>query len=340
MNLLWPTRIDGIGERYGYSRAGSLLADALIKIGVTLYDKRADVDKCAAAVHFIPADRFYSIVGIKNILFTMFEADPIPDWWQFCIRQADLIITPSDYCTTVFRKYSNGISVKTCPLGVDSEKFSYHERRINANGYIRFLWCGAPQVRKGWDTLGKAFSLAFKQNDLAQLYVKTSGQNGRIMRYYDGRIIVDSRPISEDELISLYHSSHILINSSRGEGFGMIPLEFMSTGGLVISSRNTAMETYIDGAVAEVVETYPREAHYGTDIICHDIKPERLAEAMRRVYDTYDLSLDKRVRARERAEFFTWERSARRLVRLVEIFAENRREKACTTSTSLTGSAS
>lgn len=334
MKILWPTKIEGVGDRYGYARASDEVVKSLKRAGVLLFHSTSEDEQsayskqCDVAVHFVPANLFSPIKGIPNVLFTMFEAEPLPVSWIPKIRSADLLITPSRYCTQVFRRHAGGKTVKTCHLGIDPEKYYYVERRAPSNANLRLLWCGSPSLRKGWDVIAGresngtrykgAFAMAFTPQHAVQLYVKTSSVAGDVAVHYDGKIVVDTRPLPEEQMIDLYHKSHVLVNTSRGEGFGMIPLEFMATGGLVISPRHTGLSDFIDDSVAEVVPTFTRQIKYGSATYCQDIHPLVLAKVMHLIFNIYDLTKRKREKASERARTeFTWDKTAERMIEIL-----------------------
>ena len=86
MNILWPIKIDGTGMAYGYSRAGANLAATLEVRGHSILTNPADIILADISIHFCPPDHFRPIPGIPSILFSMFEAELLPESWISPIR--------------------------------------------------------------------------------------------------------------------------------------------------------------------------------------------------------------------------------------------------------------
>lgn len=328
MKILWPLRITGTGERFGYGKSGREIIAALKSIGVEVEEetKRADV-----ALHYMPARFFRRCDDVPlNVLFTMFETPDMPVDFLAGARRADALIAPSKFCAEIFRKLAGGKTVATVNLGCDVERYFYKERRWDwrDDEPIRFLWCGAPGNRKGWDLMGAAWQRTFELKDNAMLYVKSSPQSGKgkLELHYNGRVVIDSRALPEEELIKLYHESHVLVNTSRGEGFGLIPLEMMATGGLVISPRHTGLAEFVDNSVAFVVGSSPRRGTYGVETFYQHTSINDVSVAMRTAYEDYGSTIWRRINARKMVEErFKWSDTARRLVEVLSKWVNRRR---------------
>jgi glycosyltransferase involved in cell wall biosynthesis len=121
------------------------------------------------------------------------------------------------------------IPVELIHWGVDENIFKKIERIDD--GIFTFGTLGALSTRKGTDILVNAFLRAFpkKQNDV-RLICKTS------YKFYpflvnDKRIEVqmDAKPI-EEVMDEFYKRVDCFVFPTRGEGFGLTPLEAMATG--------------------------------------------------------------------------------------------------------------
>jgi glycosyltransferase involved in cell wall biosynthesis len=100
--------------------------------------------------------------------------------------------------------------------------------------------------------------------------------------------------VSDGELRALYERAACLVYPSRYEGFGIPPLEAMACGCPVIASRTTALPEVCGDAALYVDPDDPRQ----------------LAAAIRRVLCEDGMGDDLRRRGQQRAERWTWSRSA------------------------------
>lgn len=114
--------------------------------------------------------------------------------------------------------------------------------------------------------------------------------------------------VSTEELIRIYSAADVLLFPSFHEGFGLPILEAMACGCPVITSNCSAMPE-VAGDAAVLVDPYDpgsiaRAIHH---VITDDSTRRRLIE-----------------RGRQRARQFSWERSAREVVRVYERVLEDR----------------
>src|SRR5207253_277299 len=153
-----------------------------------------------------------------NVLFTMFEAERLPDCYRGPCALADLVVVPSHHNQQVFGRA--GVDTEVCPLGIDPAIYHWRPRRAPERSEpFRYLWLGAPNPRKGWPTLDRAWRGYFAGLAGVELYVKTTSGSGVLSRYRN--VICDSRTLSETQIASLYASAHCFVFPSHGEGFGL-----------------------------------------------------------------------------------------------------------------------
>ncbi|UOD31186.1 glycosyltransferase [Massilia violaceinigra] len=109
--------------------------------------------------------------------------------------------------------------------------------------------------------------------------------------------------VSDADLIRLYRITDLFIFPSRHEGFGLPALEAMACGAIVIGANNTS--------IPEVVGC--EEALFDAD------RPQSIAEKIGQVLQ--DPALRERLRAHGRAQArrFSWDESARKALRAIEL---------------------
>jgi glycosyltransferase involved in cell wall biosynthesis len=149
---------------------------------------------------------------------------------------------------------------------------------------FRFLWLSAPNMRKGVDEAIKAFVGEFKSKGLnAELYIKSTlfEAEGKLLDWSkEFSAVVDTRMISKEELRELYWSADCLVYPSKGEGAGMIPMEFMSCGGVVLAPPYSGMKDYMFKEFSMPLQFTMQDAHYGCQTRVAHVNMEDLRKKM------------------------------------------------------------
>lgn len=108
--------------------------------------------------------------------------------------------------------------------------------------------------------------------------------------------------VSDDVLARLYRTSRMLVYPSFYEGFGFPPLEAMASGTPVITSGTSSLPEVVDGAALLI------DPHNTDDI----------AKAMARIHEDPVLAEELRRRGRAQAARFSWDHTARHMLRLYD----------------------
>ena len=310
MKIFWnQTFSAGLGDKLGYSVAQDKLYRALERSGVEI-DPGAEV-----ALSFSPPHLFQPVEGKHNILFSMFEMEALPDDFVAGFRKADMIIVPAEHNQKVLAEY--GLVVQVCPLGIDLAQYRYRQRGFHGSRNFRFLWLGAPNLRKGYDLAVTAFTEEFRLDEPVELFMKTTSM-GDVTQEFNvaGKVIFDSGYYESEALVELYHSAQAFVFPSRGEGFGLTAAEAMATGALLIAPRHTGLEWFVMPATALVVRCQRRLVNFGVDYWCHEPEIAALRAAMRYAYGHYGRTRGIRKAGAKLARRFTWENTARQLIEI------------------------
>ena len=114
------------------------------------------------------------------------------------------------------------------------------------------LWVGALEPRKAPDVLAAAYTRARAAGLLAGLVVVGAG---RMARTLDGPGVHALGPVDDDTLRALLPHALALVAPSRGEGYGLTPLEALAHGTpAIVSDLPVFAETLGDGALRVPVD--------------------------------------------------------------------------------------
>lgn len=271
----------------------------------------------------------YSVLRMESpyrIIYTMFESDKIPDDWKDYLEAADKVLVPSRWCQQVFKKA--GIDAEVVTLGYDDRtfKFTHRPNRLANNQTFTFLHYNAFNIRKGFAEVFKAFTQEFRKDEPVKLILKTNLRSIPLpitpAQYPNIEIINET--MSDTELFELHSRSDCFVFPSRGEGFGITPLEAMATGLATIVPNAHGISEYFNKEYmyeAEVVETCPgiysryKEQDVGKMVIC---SVPQLRKQMRYIYEHQDEALEKGRKASEYVKAWTFENTAKHLARIFE----------------------
>jgi glycosyltransferase involved in cell wall biosynthesis len=247
--LLDSFKNDGLPVRFltsvdkpdGYGQSQSYLTMALIKNGI--WPDKKDTGQEIGLCYYTPvfADRLTSPI---KVVYTMFESSTIPEAWVKHLRKVDKVLVPSKFCQEIFA--TRGIESTVVPLGYNHEVYKYLDRP--SHPVFTFLHYNAFNTRKGFDLVFKAFTEEFKTNEPVKMVFKTI--NPRlpfpIIKSEYPNIEVIKGEFTYPQMTELLRSADAFVFPSRGEGFGLTPLECLATGMSVLIPNSSGMSEYFD----------------------------------------------------------------------------------------------
>lgn len=193
-----------------------------------------------------------------KISFTMFETDQYPKFWEPYLKSADHVLVPTQFCADVM--YDNfGIMPEVVPLGYFPEAFSYIERK--KGDVFTFLHYDAFKWRKGWDILFRAFNDEFEHDEDVRLVLKTTMVITPPLHEYPKIRVIKGR-IPQEEFKQLLTDADCFIFPTRGEGFGLTPLEAMATGMPTIVPNHSGITHYFNPKYSYALDYKPIPAKY------------------------------------------------------------------------------
>ena len=340
-----PFVYQGSGDNYGYRLVEEELVKKLDERGIDvrvpdadyswvtdcdvrrIYEKPYKVyDKTfllmtGAHLDFIP--KVMSNIDADKYVFSMWEYDILPNiiLEQFSFVDMTLIV-PSRHNQLTFQRYFPDKIIHYVPFGYNKE-FKYKKREVNGN--FRFLFSGAPAVRKGWFVLAKAFEEAFALYDPVELYIKTSpNPDGHEAVFHPGgyeKITFDCRSLPINELIDLYYSSHAFVFPSFGEGWGLTATEAIASGLVTLSSDATGMGDFINSNTAIKLYTKKTIVDFEGGWRCKVDVPDLndLVCSLKYVYNNYDMVYNRLFpyAAQYINEIFSWDKTADKLIEIL-----------------------
>lgn len=148
-----------------------------------------------------------------------------------------------------FKEFAPEKDVQVLPLGINTKMFKYHKRSSTINRPFRFCMNGALGHRKGTFEVINAFRQLREEHPgwNVELHLKTStkGMLPQMESWAPG-LKIHNLMFWRDELIDFYNKMDCMVAPSRGEGFHQPPLEFLSTGGIVITTTWGGMKEWYD----------------------------------------------------------------------------------------------
>jgi glycosyltransferase involved in cell wall biosynthesis len=277
-----------------------------------------------AAVLWSPANS--GPVRVRRQVVSIHDLSPIehPEWFRpsfarlyrlllpRLVARTRAVIVPSNYTKRRLLDCFPNAAYKifVVPEGVDQAHF-YPRERAEVEGLRRrrnlpeeyVLAVGSLQPRKNLPGLLAAWeSVQAKRPSLALVIAGAHGPQFRTPP------LTASTPgvrflgyVPEKELPALYSGAMSYVCASFEEGFGLTVLEAMACGAPVVASRFGALPELVDQAGLLIDPRSRRE----------------LAARLERLTSDAELRAELTVRARERAQSFTWEKTARRIGELL-----------------------
>ena len=295
--------------RYGY---GAMLEGfkSGLPVGVELNSK------ASVAVYMYDPSRPHKFAdGQHRVLYTMWETNELPFTYSRWLDHYDQVLVPCEHNREVFSKYSDNVSV--VPLGVDMDYWKPISRP--ANSRLRFHAGGSTWLRKGLDVVVKAFELSGVD---AELHIKVPLKRFVPQRQWPSNIHVYSGWMSKQEQLDWYSKADCFIAASRGEGFGLMPLQAMAMGIPTVITATSGQAQYADLA-SIVVPTKPQrcDVHEVIDFDGYWDEPDvdALVEALRGVCGASDEYRAVALNRVGRVGEYSWDKSCRKLLDAIPV---------------------
>lgn len=216
----------------GYARYGVKLADALGRQGIKVDDSLdPDTTDPANVACWIStpshADGWFA--GQHTVISTMWEATVLPEAFRENLHNFDQILVPSAHNQELFSRYHPNVTY--VPLGVDTQEWAYRQRRPPTDRFVFLI--GGSGSRKGVDVAYRAFRKLWptegswgRDSPRPTLIFKSP----RNIEWFGPRIEHIGGHLSDQAERDLYAMAHCYLQPSRGEGWGLQPLQAIAQG--------------------------------------------------------------------------------------------------------------
>lgn len=320
----------------GYGRYGVELHKQLLRMGVDVYDHIDDPEFNPAAVP--PVDhmntgrksKLTNVVGWVSVpthargwfkgqysfISSMWEATRLPESFRESMHNFNKVIVPSEQNLELFSRYHDNVSL--VPLGVDPEVWGY-KKRTPPGAEFRFL-IGGSGPRKGTDLAYRAFNRVFKTWPKDGPVPKLIMKSPRSEDFYGERIERIGGRIEPQAEVDLYASAHCYIQPSRGEGFGLQPLQAIAQGmpTILTNAHGHAGFAHLGYGLDYKMEQSSYFV-YGEAGDWWEPDFDHLCDYMLWVYENYDAACETaKVASDEALSTFTWAETARQFVEALE----------------------
>lgn len=236
--------------------------------------------------------------GAINGIFTMFEADKLPPQWPSDINNNyDFVVVPSTWCRQVFIDSGVTVPVHLVPLAVDDFTPYSPNNSPFTFGHQNSFTIGK---QKGWDMVIAAFEEEFTKKDDVRLILKTRTTHEFAIDWgwykkaqKNKRIEIVNEDFTDKQLHEdFYGRLNCFVFPSRGEGFGLPPLEAMAHGIPTILTDAHSMHDFAHLGIGIDTVGYCDSYYYGRieDMVQGRwVEPnyEQLRWKMRYVYENY-----------------------------------------------------
>ncbi|MDY4413299.1 MAG: glycosyltransferase family 1 protein [Ruminococcus sp.] len=227
------------------------------------------------------------------------------------MKRADIIVTDSEFSKTEIIKYFPQYQdkIRVVPCGVDLNKFHpctdtdkiERVKRDFETGEEYFLYLGTIEPRKNLERLIEAYAEFVKNTDNPPNLVLAGGKGWLYDNIYAKaeklgieKKVIFTKYIPSEDINALMCGAVAFVFPSIYEGFGMPPLEAMACGVPVLTSGEASLPE-VTGDSAVIVDAYSVKS---------------IAEGLERIYSDRNLRERLSREGSERAEKFTWEKSA------------------------------
>jgi glycosyltransferase involved in cell wall biosynthesis len=243
--------------------------------------------------------------GQHRACFTMWETDTLPDYFVRWLPKYDQIIVPCEHNRELFSQHHDNVSV--VPLGVD-HRF-WRPIDVEQSETFRFHAGGSLWLRKGLDIVVKAFTALGLPN--SELHIKAAPHARDTPSKFPPNVIMHRRWMTTEDQREWFNKADCFIAVSRGEGFGLMPLQAIASGIPTILSDSTGQSQFAHLALGVV----PCTKSPANTVGLWDEPDQAVLEEL--MVEAYNNRESNRIRAASRisaTKTFSWANATKKLI--------------------------
>lgn len=193
------------------------------------------------------------------------DVDPLPPDWLWEIERAcTTVLTPSQWCAGLLKNLGVSRPIYVVPHGIDTDVFAPRaSMRVDAPVVLRHF-CSSPALdRKGTREVIRAGYRMLKEPGppfvLEVLVPRDAPLDAQGMEANSdrGRILIGKdEPTDAQGMAHKIWAADVIVQPSRAEGFGCIPLEALACGRPVVTTNATGHAEWFGSVEDAVVPVY------------------------------------------------------------------------------------
>jgi glycosyltransferase involved in cell wall biosynthesis len=242
--------------------------------------------------------------GQHRVCFTMWETTELPGSFIRWLGQYDQILVPCQHNAELFSSYHDDVSV--VPLGVDKDFWC---PQPDPTGVFRFHAGGSLWLRKGLDVVVEVFN-SLRLPD-AELHIKAAPHASDVPKIKAPNVFLHREWMSLEETRRWFGEAHTFVAVSRGEGFGLMPLQAISMGIPTILSDSSGQKEFA-GLASGVVSCGKSRAV--TTGFWDEPNRQELADQMLDHYRNWDTKRKTALKVAKTVDKFSWGNASQKLV--------------------------
>lgn len=241
MKISYYTVDGNLDTTNGYGNAGYQLIKALQKQG---HEVPFDDETAGIQISFCQPTHYKFHEGQYKIGYTPWESTELPDGWLDKMNACDEIWATSLWVKGVYLQAGVNKPIHVVHHGLDP---MWAPVKREHSGVTQFFHHGEPALRKGGQMALDAFRAAFGDREDVHLTFKANSQH-YLRAWKDGafslpefnNVSIITELYHPSELVELYNRMDVMVYPTYGEGFGLIPLQALGTGMVVLATEEWA----------------------------------------------------------------------------------------------------
>ena len=206
---------------------------------------KTSIEPDAIEIQHCQPPSFRDSVVQRSWIYSMFETTHTPKSWIEILNKAEEILVPSSWLVESWKEQGVKRPIHVYGHGVDPEVFFPLERPDRET--YTFLHYGRLSLRKGTDLVYRAFVEEFSHGEDVRLVLKDTVPFCPVL-IEDPRVKWIHATYSKEQMRELMREADCFVFPTRGEGFGLPPLEAMATGLPTIVTNWSGPVDYADPA--------------------------------------------------------------------------------------------